>query len=96
VSASQPPASPDVVYTRHFGTKLRELRELRGLTQGELGGQVGVTRQYISDLECGRLTNPTLQVLLGIMDSLDLNSIEQLLSGLSEWGSQIVLREEQP
>lgn len=33
------------------GTKIKNLRKLRGMTQGELAEKVGVTQSFISDLE---------------------------------------------
>ena len=40
-------------------TKLRELRTARGLTQQQLAGELGVSRQTIISLESGRY-NPSI------------------------------------
>lgn len=41
---------------------VRKIRELRGLTQAELGELVGKNQGYISKLEAGRM-NPTVSAL---------------------------------
>jgi putative transcriptional regulator len=43
--------------------KVRELREDAGLSQGELGKQVGVSRQTINSIEVGRYI-PSLPLAL--------------------------------
>lgn len=51
---------------RDFGYRLARLRDERGLTQQMLADQAGITREYVSMLECGRRTLgrlPTLQAL---------------------------------
>lgn len=43
--------------------RIRELREQRGLSQGALGIELGVSRQTINSLEVGRYT-PSLPLAL--------------------------------
>ena len=43
--------------------KVRELRERAGLSQGDLGQQVGVSRQTINSIEVGRYI-PSLPLAL--------------------------------
>jgi putative transcriptional regulator len=38
----------------HVGNLVRELRTAQGLSQAELGGAVGVSRQTINAIEAGR------------------------------------------
>jgi putative transcriptional regulator len=44
---------------------VRELRSQRGLSQAELGGALGVSRQTVNAIETGRY-NPTLPLAIGI------------------------------
>ncbi len=39
---------------KQFGEKLRTLREQRGLSQREVGDEIGLSRSYVNDLESGR------------------------------------------
>jgi Zn-dependent peptidase ImmA (M78 family) len=41
-----------------YGERIRQARELRGLTQGELGGRIGVSQPAITQMESG-ITVPT-------------------------------------
>lgn len=56
--------------TEAIGTRIKRLREERGLTQEELACSV-VSRSYISKLESGEATNPTLRVLNVLSVRLD-------------------------
>jgi len=53
-----------------FATTLRKLREAKGLTQGELGDRAGLHRVYVTKLETGAETNPTLDTLKGLAKAL--------------------------
>ncbi len=46
-----------------FRKTLRKLREAKGLTQGELAERAGLHRVYVTQLEIGIETNPTLETL---------------------------------
>ena len=54
----------------NFGNQMRALRILRGLTQGELAIQVGISRPYISAVECGTL-QPTPETEQRIREALE-------------------------
>jgi predicted ATPase/DNA-binding XRE family transcriptional regulator len=56
-----------------FGTKLRQLREAAGLTQEELAGRAGLTRNAISALERGERRRPYLHTVRSLADALDLS-----------------------
>ena len=43
-----------------LGNRVRELREERGMTQAELGGAIGVTRQTVAAIEQNRYS-PSLE-----------------------------------
>ena len=53
-----------------LGMKLKRLRAKRGLTQEELGRKVGVSYAYISMLESGAKTNPTIDTLKALAKAL--------------------------
>ena len=53
------PLEPHVSVVTYFGAELRRWRELRGLSQGELGGRVHVSGALISKIEKG-LRRPSL------------------------------------
>lgn len=55
-------ATPRGMDRARLGQQLRGLRRAKGLTQRDLPQPVGVTFQYISDIEKGK-ANPTLEVL---------------------------------
>lgn len=40
---------------------VKQLREARGLTQQQLAASAGLRQQYVSDLETGRIKNPSLR-----------------------------------
>jgi transcriptional regulator with XRE-family HTH domain len=50
-----------------FGAKIRELRKIRGVTQGEMAKALGVSGAYLSALEHGRRGRPTWQMLQRII-----------------------------
>jgi transcriptional regulator with XRE-family HTH domain len=52
-----------------FGTRLRQWRQQRGLSQLSLAGQVGSTGRHISFLETGR-SRPSRQMVLRLADTL--------------------------
>ncbi|MFF3895125.1 helix-turn-helix transcriptional regulator [Streptomyces sp. NPDC001812] len=59
-----------------MNTRMRLKRVALGMTQADLAGQVGVTRQTISMIEAGT-HNPTLSLCVAICRALDtdLNSL---------------------
>jgi transcriptional regulator with XRE-family HTH domain len=46
-----------------IGTKLKDLRMAKGMTQAELAERVGIDRSMISKIEAGEKINPTIGVL---------------------------------
>ncbi|WP_296794455.1 helix-turn-helix transcriptional regulator [uncultured Methanobrevibacter sp.] len=58
-------------------TKIRELRQDKGITQQELADRAGVTRQTINALENARY-NPSLLLAYKITKILDKDSIEDV------------------
>jgi len=53
-----------------FGQRLRELRNKRALTQGQLGERAGLTTAHISNLEHG-FTIPNLTTILRLAVALE-------------------------
>lgn len=62
---------------RSFGSNLQSLRELRGLTQAELGKRAGMAAASISHFETGQRT-PSLESLVKLADALGV-SVDVLL-----------------
>lgn len=56
-------------WSKRIGERLRELREARGWTQGEMGEVLGISRQGISELENGK-SRITLDRLTRVLDKL--------------------------
>ena len=63
-----------------FGERVRQLREMRGLSMTELAEQSGVARQYLYVIEAGRRENPTLDVLRKLAKGLGV-SMDMLTGG---------------
>ena len=58
------------------GTRLRLARQARGLSQQQLAGVAGVTRQAVSAVESGH-SDPSLRVALGLARALGV-TVEEL------------------
>jgi len=55
--------------SEHFAPKLKELRELAGLTQQELADRSGLRKAGIANLEQGR-TSPAWETVVALCDAL--------------------------
>lgn len=62
-------------------TNIAKLRKDLGLTQEELAGKVGVTRQTIISLEQGRY-NPSLQLAYRVAKALKAAKIEDVFKNI--------------
>jgi transcriptional regulator with XRE-family HTH domain len=64
----------------HFtlGDKVRKLRRERGLSQRQLAGRAGVSRNYISLIERGEADNVTLNALGRLAEALETSLVELL------------------
>jgi predicted ATPase/DNA-binding XRE family transcriptional regulator len=60
-----------------FGARLRQLREAAGLTQEELAGRAGLTRNAVSALERGERRRPYLHTVRSLADALGLPEAER-------------------
>ncbi|WP_186417165.1 helix-turn-helix transcriptional regulator [Bosea sp. CS1GBMeth4] len=73
--------NPD--HAAELGNRLKEARQVRGLTQKQLGRHVGVTAQSISNYEAGGKATPSLATLLKITAALNVPP-SQLLDNLAD------------
>jgi transcriptional regulator with XRE-family HTH domain len=55
---------------RRVGSRIRELRRQKGLTQEGLGVLARIDAKHVQTLEYGR-TNPTLATLMSVAEALD-------------------------
>jgi transcriptional regulator with XRE-family HTH domain len=70
-------SSPSVGIHDRFRNQLRALREMRGLTQGELGTRAGIAAASVSHFETGQRV-PSLDSLVKLADALQV-SVDVLL-----------------
>jgi predicted ATPase/DNA-binding XRE family transcriptional regulator len=61
----------------HFGARVRRLREASGLTQEELAGRAGLTRNAVSLLERGERRRPHPHTVRALADALELSGEER-------------------
>lgn len=57
-----------------LGHRIRELREQRGITQGQLATQSSVSQGYLSQLENGDVRNPSAGVLLRVASAMNVEA----------------------
>lgn len=58
--------------------KIKRIRKIKGLKQGELAKTVGISQTYLCELENSRKSNPSKDVLMRIAKSLEV-SISELV-----------------
>ena len=61
---------------------LKDLREAKGLNKQELANKVGISRSYISTIESGKVTKPTLKTLKKIAYVFDPDNEEYIYKRL--------------
>lgn len=66
------------------GTKIKEARIRKGMTQEELGDILGVQKSAIAKYESGRVVNIKRSTLKKISDTLDIPPIELLFDAKKE------------
>lgn len=66
-----------------LGERMRRIRTDRGLTQREVGERADMPSQTISDLECSRIENPSLNTLKNVAKALDIGVDELVGRGVS-------------
>lgn len=65
--------------TKAFGERMRELREIEGLSQEQLAEKLNISRGYESHLEIG-LKSPSLDLLIDLSGYFD-TSLDYLILG---------------
>src|SRR5947209_16637160 len=65
---------------RALGAFIRERRRALGLTQSQLGDRVGWVQERISLLEHGKYDTPSLPLLAGLAEALEVEQAELLAS----------------
>ena len=58
-----------------IGIRIKKIRKSKGLTQEKLAELVGINSKYLSSIERGK-ENPTLNTVLKLAESLDVNPNE--------------------
>lgn len=58
-----------------IGSRIKELRRARELSQEELSEKVGISSKYLSSIERGK-ENPTLDTFIGLAKALDIEILE--------------------
>lgn len=61
-----------------LNTKLKSVREAKGMSQFKLSAESGVAQGYISSLEAGEKTNPSLSTLQRLAEALGVPVTELL------------------
>lgn len=59
-----------------MGKKIKIARIKKGLKTKELAARVGVSAQYLSDIERGKYKNPSLKLLRKIAKELDCSVLD--------------------
>ena len=67
----------------NIGTRLRELRKAKGLSQGDIEKRTGLLRCYLSRVECGYI-EPRLETLEKCAKALDLELYQLFYQGKGE------------
>lgn len=62
----------------NVGQIVRDLRKSKRLTQGQLAAKVDTNQEWISNLETGRIQNPSLGTILRAFDVLGIHLIVEI------------------
>ncbi|MBQ8168128.1 helix-turn-helix transcriptional regulator [bacterium] len=68
----------DKVFLKNLGLKIKVARTIKGLSQEDLMGALGIDKSYLSKLERG-LANPSILYLRQIANYLDI-SLSELIT----------------
>lgn len=68
--------------TVQFGMRVKYLRQQRKMSQEDLALEINISKNYLSDVECGR-RNPTLKVMNKIAKGLKVD-LATLLLGVGD------------
>lgn len=74
---SKPPGSRVRLPAKgRLGIRLRDLREARGMRQLDVARASGLSQAQVSNLECGRHTNPERETVLALAETFKLDATE--------------------
>ncbi|HEU0020287.1 MAG TPA: helix-turn-helix transcriptional regulator [Dehalococcoidia bacterium] len=65
--------NPDINPSAGLGKRIKELRDLSGLTHAQVGQAAGISRSYVSRLEAGKVALPSREVLKRLAEALGTN-----------------------
>lgn len=57
---------------KEIGKQVKRARKENGLTQHDLSQKVSISRNYISDIECGRYV-PSVEILISLSKELEID-----------------------
>lgn len=60
-----------------FGKNLKKIRTAKGLSQGDIAKELGVSRGYLSNIEHGKM-NPTLSTIVKLSNALKVTANKML------------------
>ena len=63
-----------------IGSRIKDIRNKKGLTQEQLSESAGINPKYLSSIERGK-ENPTLKILLKLSQSLNVN-LDEIFSNI--------------
>jgi transcriptional regulator with XRE-family HTH domain len=63
-----------------IGARIKDIRNKQGITQEQLSEKIGINTKYLSSIERGK-ENPTLNILLNLAQSLDVN-LDEIFSDI--------------
>jgi len=66
--------------------RLKEVRKARGMTLLQVKDRTGLSVSYVSDLERGRTSNPTMDTMEKLAVSYGMN-LPDLVGGVEGWGA---------
>lgn len=64
------------IHNKAFGLVLRDLRKKKKLSQETLGFDANLSRYYISKLELGQSSSPTLDTIEALRQALDISLVD--------------------
>lgn len=75
-------STPDKFDGSALGTRIKLLREMRGMTLQAVGDAAGLTKSHVWELEQGRAVNPTVNAVWGLSAALSVSPA--MLLGLDD------------
>jgi len=73
-----------------LGARIRQKRQESGRTLTAVAEQTGISQSYLSQIERGDVTNPTIEVVFRILEALDQNLLLEASTTRAQPGSDSV------